>query len=964
MIDVETIIDGNKVFLSFVYGNPVVKYRENVWERLTRIGVDRSGPWFLIGDFNELTGNHEKQGGKKRSVNSFLPFNTMIHNCGLVDFPYKGNPFSWVGRRRNGLIKCMLDKAFGTEDWHTTFSHTNVEYLRLWGSDHRPLLAHVISKNKKPMRSFQFDKRWLGKEGLEEAILAGWGDSSGDAYDIVKKIQFCRKAISTWRKSELANSNSAKLIEALTAELDEAQLDENKDPSEITQLKFKLCDAFREEELHWKQKSRANWLKEGDENTKYFHASTKQRRARNRIIGLVNSDGDWVKSEEEIENVASNYFTHLFTSSLQSTENEILWEIPELVTEEMNNCLTRDVTEAEIKKALFKMNLSKAPGPDGMTTLFYQKFWHIVRLDLVSTIKSFFSTGVLDPKLNQTNICLIPKIGRPREMTGFRPISLCNVGYKIISKVLSNRLRMILPKIISETQSAFVAGRLITDNILIAQENFYALRTNDSCRKNFMAIKTDMSEAFDRVEWSFLRTLMLKLGFSSKWVDWIMTCIETVSYQVLINGEPKGSISPSRGIRQGDPLSPYLFIICTEALIARIKQAEWFGKIQGFHLSRASPPVSHLLFADDSLFFCKADCQQSSEIISISRQYGEASGQQINFSKSSVMFRSKIQPQMKSDIKRILRIHQEGGMGTYLGLSEQIHGSKAQVFAFVQDRLRSRINTWSSKFFSKGGKEVLIKSVAQALPTYVMSCFLLPKNIRSKLTSAISNFWWSNNQESRGLHWIAWDKLCLPLSEGGLGFRMLEEFNLALLAKQLWRLVRYPNSLLARVLRGRYFRYQSPLHVKPSYLPSYGWRSMLAARSLLLSGLRKNIGSGWDTKVWNDPWIPTLPARPATSKLVTTNPNLYVNELIDQSFKTWNIAKLQELIVPEDIPHILGLHPSLSFSRDSYMWAFTKSGNYSVRSDYWAAKASPREDCDLPFQGPSVKALQAQSWKI
>ena len=237
----------------------------------------------------------------------------------------------------------------------------------------------------------------------------------------------------------------------------------------------------------------------------------------------------------------------------------------------MNNCLTRDVTEAEIKKALFEMNLSKAPGPDGMTTLFYQKFWHIVRLDLVSTIKSFFSTGVLDPKLNQTNICLIPKIGRPREMTGFRPISLCNVGYKIISKVLSNRLRMILPKIISETQSAFVARRLITDNILIAQENFYALRTNDSCRKNFMAIKTDMSEAFDRVEWSFLRTLMLKLGFSSKWVDWIMTCIETVSYQVLINGEPKGSISPSRGIRQGDPLSPYLFIICTEALIARIK---------------------------------------------------------------------------------------------------------------------------------------------------------------------------------------------------------------------------------------------------------------------------------------------------------------------------------------------------------------------------------------------------------
>ncbi|KAG7594321.1 Endonuclease/exonuclease/phosphatase superfamily [Arabidopsis thaliana x Arabidopsis arenosa] len=201
LIDVETIIDGNKVFLSFVYGDPVVKYRENVWERLTRIGIERSGPWFLIGDFNELCGNHEKQGGKKRSENSFLPFNTMIHNCGLVDFPYKGNPFSWVGRRRNGLIKCMLDKAFGTEDWHNTFSHTNVEYLRLWGSDHRPLLAHIHSKNKKRKRSFQFDKRWLGKEGLEEAVIAGWGAPSEDACDIRNLMKLKLTRIGTLPKS-------------------------------------------------------------------------------------------------------------------------------------------------------------------------------------------------------------------------------------------------------------------------------------------------------------------------------------------------------------------------------------------------------------------------------------------------------------------------------------------------------------------------------------------------------------------------------------------------------------------------------------------------------------------------------------------------------------------------------------------------------------------------------------------
>ncbi|KAL9833365.1 hypothetical protein AtNW77_Chr3g0220721 [Arabidopsis thaliana] len=202
-------------------------------------------------------------------------------------------------------------------------------------------------------------------------------------------------------------------------------------------------------------------------------------------------------------------------------------------------------------------------------------------------------------------------------------------------------------------------------------------------------------------------------------------------------------------------------------------------------------------------------------------------------------------------------------MGSYLGLPEKIHGSKVQVFSFVRDRLQKRLNTWSAKFLSKGGKEVLIKSVAQALPTYVMSCFLLPKAIRSKLSSAIANFWWKTNENSNGIHWLAWDKLCTPHNEGGL---------------QLWRLIRYPNSLLSRVLRGRYFRFSDPLHIGSSNRPSFGWRSIMAAKPLLISGLRRTIGSGMLTRVWEDPWIPTIPARPAKSILDIRDPHLYVND--------------------------------------------------------------------------------------
>jgi len=148
-------------------------------------------------------------------------------------------------------------------------------------------------------------------------------------------------------------------------------------------------------------------------------------------------------------------------------------------------------------------------------------------------------------------------------------------------------------------------------------------------------------------------------------------------------------------------------------------------------------------------------------------------------------------------------------------------------------------------------------------------------------------------------------------TEGGLGFRTLEEFNLALLAKQLWRLIRFPNSLLSRVLRGRYFRYSDPLHISTSNRPSFGWRSIMAAKPLLVSGLRRTIGSGMLTRVWEDPWIPTIPARPAKSILDTRDAILYVNDLIDPNTKLWKLDRLQALINPVDIPLILGIRPSV-----------------------------------------------------
>ncbi|XP_062028441.1 uncharacterized protein LOC133744326 [Rosa rugosa] len=308
----------------------------------------------------------------------------------------------------------------------------------------------------------------------------------------------------------------------------------------------------------------------------------------------------------------------------------------------MNESLLAPYSMEEVRNALFQMHPSKAPGPDGMSPFFFHKYW-----DLVGS-----------------------EVKEVQNMSQLRPISLCNVLYKIASKVLANRLKVLLPAIISPQQSAFVPDR--------GQEGF-------------LALKLDITKVYDRLEWDFLRKIMLKMGFAAQWVDLIMFCLSTVRYSFLINGIPRGFVTPYRGLRQGDPISPYLFLLCAEGLSTLISHSVANGQWQGLRVCDGAHVISHLLFADDSMLYSNASSQDCILIRNILNVYERASGQKINLQKSSVVFSVSVPSHMRQSLADILDIQVVDKHEKYLGIPTLVGRSKADTFAYIKDTLSKKL---------------------------------------------------------------------------------------------------------------------------------------------------------------------------------------------------------------------------------------------------------------------------------
>uniref|UniRef100_A0A803QG04 Reverse transcriptase n=1 Tax=Cannabis sativa TaxID=3483 RepID=A0A803QG04_CANSA len=625
--------------------------------------------------------------------------------------------------------------------------------------------------------------------------------------------------------------------------------------AETSNLQSQLDSLLYKQELFWKQRSKVHWLRAGDKNTKFFHHKASSRKKTNLIRKLTLDDGSVISNIAAIEAEICRFYSTLFHSQGSSRDavNLILSAVNSRLTAQQFASLESPFTSEEIRTALFQLSGDKAPGSDGLNAYFYQKNWSTLGGNLCAALLDILNNNASMASINKTLIVLIPKKSNASSLKDFRPISLCSTLYKIVSKTIANRIKPIMENIISPTQSAFLADRLIFDNILIAQEMVHA-----------------------------------------------------------INHRKTG-------------------------LAAALRIQEQFGNFGGISIARSAPAVSHLLFADDTLIFAKATFSSCNALQAALHLYNQATGQRVNFGKSSILFSPNTPPQISDHFYQAFGLSNRPFLSKYLGVPHCFGRSKKNSFNFILDRVSSNLRVWSHKFFSRAGKEVLLKAVIQAIPSYAMSCYKLPVSICCKIESLMAQFWWGSFGNHSKAHWKFWASLCQSKFFWGLGFRSLVHHNQALLAKQAWRVFTTPDSIASRILKARYFRHSSFLEASKGHSPSYSWSSLLWGRDLLKNGLIWKVGNGQNIRTLQDTWIPNL--RTLRCKDNTSLPSDRVSFFIKAN-GTWDLNQLSNYFDHDTVENILQVPIGGHDKADCLIWKGDSSGLLTVKSAYHLANTS------------------------
>lgn len=418
--------------------------------------------------------------------------------------------------------------------------------------------------------------------------------------------------------------------------------------------------------------------------------------------------------------------------------------------------LVKEVSREEIREVLFKMLRNKSPGPDGYTVEFFIEAWQVIGNDVTVAVQSFFLKGFLPKGLNSTILALIPKKEEAKVMKDYRPISCCNVLYKIISKLIANRLKGVLPKFISLNQSAFIKERLLMENVLLATEIVKDYHKEDISPRCAMMI--DISKAFDSVQWPFLLNTLKALGLPEKFINWISLCVTTASFSVQVNGELAGYFQSKRGLRQGCFLSPYLFVICMNVLSKMLDEAASKGLI-GFHPKCKNIDLTHLYFADDLMVFAEGTQRSVEGVLKVFEEFDKMFGLKISLEKST-LFMAGISEQKRGEIVNHFPFAAGKLPVRYLRLLLLTKSIIVVDFLPLVEKIRKRIGTWTRRFLSYAGRLQLINSVIMSLVNFWMAAFRLPSGCIHEIERLCSAFLWSGVELNSRKARVTWKEVC------------------------------------------------------------------------------------------------------------------------------------------------------------------------------------------------------------
>ncbi|XP_020991268.2 uncharacterized protein LOC107473021 [Arachis duranensis] len=505
-----------------------------------KVSVGHNKPWMAVGDFNEIVAPDESTGAYFSSHRASL-LATTLDDCELFDLKVTGRRYTWYR-----AVQASRDLA--------------------------------KSPRVKGSRPFRFQAAWATHPSYKHVISKAWNQEFGGVTERLKMVQ---QASLDFNSKIFGNIFVRK--NKLEYQID--QIQRRLEVTDVLSLRIKEAELredynrlLLQEELFWYQKSRDQWVKN-----------------HNRVHGLYVRDGSWSTDPDVLQEESLSFYKNLFGTT-EEVEVDCLGDVP-MPTLSTEACakLIDLISFAEVKSAVFSMSPFKAPGPDGFQAYFFKEYWEIVGTEIWNIVRSAFLGEFLNPSIMETLIVLIPKIDNPTFMKDFRPISLCNVVYKIITKVLTNRLRPFLPDIVSPLQEGFIPGRGAPDNIIVAQEILNFMKHTKS-KKGWIG--------------GFWESTLIAFGFPIITVNLIMTCVRASSLSIMWNGNRLDSFAPRRGLRQGDPMSPYLFVLCLERLACYISHKVVEGVWKPVSVTRGSPKFSHLMFADDLLLFCQATKSQ------------------------------------------------------------------------------------------------------------------------------------------------------------------------------------------------------------------------------------------------------------------------------------------------------------------------------------------------------------------